>query len=166
MATPTLFQCFRDTYANLAAIVPYSGEPFLVSDWNRAGVGDGSSTVAQLMANPGADYTLTTAGTTTPTIPAAAANFDLLATIGAGSGGSFTRKIVLATTNRRERDKVTLRLEMPANANPTVEIRNADASGTTLLSQPGDSGAAVVVFATFIFRSGAWVLLNLSQSQA
>ncbi len=116
--------------------------------------------------NGGADYDsddLSSTGTTTPAIGASNRVFDLLLQLGAGAG-AYTRKVVLGTTSPQERDKVHIRAELPAHANPTLEIRNGTAGGTLLLTQPGEADGAVILFATFIFRSGAWTPLCVQTS--
>lgn len=161
----TLFQMFMDTYANLAEQVPYEGEPFFVTDTQQRGVGDGESTVAELLAT-GADYAsgdISSTGTTTITPPICAREYDVLAQLGNGAG-AYTRKLVLDTAGRVARDKVRFRIELPAHANPTVEIRNATAGGALLLTQPGDAENAVNLIVTCTLRGGAWVILNVQTS--
>ena len=83
-------------------------------------------------------------------------------TVGAGSG-LYTYKIVLPTTGRSAGDQALLRVAMPASANPTIEIRNATAGGTTLATVAAvDDGAGGYPARTWslqlLFNGTAWEL--------
>ena len=73
---------------------------------------------------------------------------------GAGSG-AYTRTATLETTDCIAGDIVRVVVNMPASANPTIEIRNATSGGTLLYTITG-TGSAFKQILTFTYASGAW----------
>ena len=74
-------------------------------------------------------------------MPAGNTDYRARAAIAAG-GGAYTRKIVLPVANRAAGHSAEFLVALPASVNPTVEIRDADASGTVLFTMTGDAAVA------------------------
>lgn len=156
MARP--IQILRDTSANLGPLIPRVGMPFYLTDTGEAGVGDGTSTVADLLAARVAGETFAVATTGTSTSAKAPLVRAYTITLAAAAGtGAFTRKLVLPVAGEREGALTLVRVEIAASANPAVEVRNATASGTVLWSQSGDAAQARNYLVILRYTAGAWV---------
>jgi hypothetical protein len=100
----------------------------------------------------------TVTNSTTPTFTniSAAGNVAIIKiTAGAGSG-SYTYKIVLITTGVQAGAMAEVEVNLAASANPTVEIRNATTSGTTVDTVTGDSSNATTYHFEGRFNGTAW----------
>jgi hypothetical protein len=75
---------------------------------------------------------------------------------GAGAG-PYTRTVSILTANAADGCRCWLRIEMPASANPTVEIRNATSGGTLLKSIPGNAFAHTLVL-MLVHDGSSWLL--------
>lgn len=96
-------------------------------------------------------------GTDTPALDSA--KRDSLMDVTPGNGaGTYTRIIVLATAGRTDGDVMELFVKMPANANPTIDVRNATLGGTALLLYVPDAGLVRYYYARLWFSGGAWAV--------
>lgn len=80
----------------------------------------------------------------------------------AAGGGAYSHKVVLPVTNRAPGDIIDVLYTQPNSTNPTVVFRNADASGTVLLTVSG--AVNKVATASFRFNGTAWKLVDARQS--
>jgi len=96
-----------------------------------------------------------TAGNSDVTLPTNGLHHVAFLTASAG-GGTYTRTVSLLTTNATTGDLITLRVDVAASVNPTVEIRNASSGGTLLTTFTGD-GTAGVIHGMYQYTGSAWV---------
>lgn len=103
------------------------------------------------------------AGNTDVTPGANSAVHHVVATVSAGAG-SYTRTVALLTANASAGDRVSIRFDMPASTNPTVQVRNATSGGTLLTTIAGEAGG-VPVCAEYFYTGSAWVELGAYYSE-
>ena len=75
------------------------------------------------------------------------------------SGSTRTSVIILATTTRATGDRLSLRLNLPATAAITMEVRNATAAGTLLTSITTD-GSGDDAAIDYVYDGSAWSSLR------
>lgn len=106
-----------------------------------------------------ATNTVSAAGTTIVTKPAAKNKIQTRkVTLGAGSG-AYTYKMGLAHTDAVAGDKVEVYAIFAASTNPTLEVRDTDGLGTVIYTYSG-IGAATTVPLLFIYTGTAWESLQ------
>jgi hypothetical protein len=108
-----------------------------------------------------ADYesvTFSAAGNTDIT-PTAGANQHTARVIPTAGAGTYTRTVSVLTANATDGTTCSLRVEMAASVNPTVEIRNAT-SGGTLLATAAPSATAYTVIYDLVYTGAAWSLVR------
>lgn len=114
------------------------------------------------------------AGTTEITLKAWCPQHVVALSPGSGSG-TYTHTVVLPLTQTDLNggstlaalagDTITVRLLFPASANPTIEIRNASAAGTLLLSVAG-TGTAFAQTVQAVWSGAGWELHNNGSAPA
>lgn len=125
----------------------------------RIGLPDGNSLLIGWPKAEAAVGPLSTAGNTTLVATSGHALHTCVVSAGAGAG-AFTRVLVLPATESGAVDVLDgtfyeVLVELPASANPTVEVRN-ETSGGTLLWTRNSGGVAETWLARFHRTGGAW----------
>lgn len=100
----------------------------------------------------------TTNGTTTTTLANSRVVQPVTYIAVAPVAGSYTAKLSLDVTYHRPGDLVYVKYTAPSGTAPTVEFRNASATGTLLLT--ATPPPSTVGYASFIFGGTAWALLD------
>jgi len=70
--------------------------------------------------------------------------------------GAYIHTLTCPVTGIVAGDELLLLLELPASANPTIELRNATAGGTLLHSQTGNATISEYVSIRLVFNGTAW----------
>jgi hypothetical protein len=95
----------------------------------------------------------------TDVTPPAGGGYHTAVVVPSAGAGAYTRTVSILTANALQGSRVTLRVEMPASANPTVEIRNATSGGTLLLTLSGNA-SAVTYPVELVYTGSAWRLAS------
>lgn len=143
---------FTGALSLLAATITASAQnlPTLVDDFRNVFQVQVSNAAAPNQTTP-----ISAAGTTN-VAPANLRRYYSILNVAAGAG-PYTHVVVLAGTGRQAGDAIELTLSIPNSVNPTIEVRDATAGGTLLLSLPGAGRtAAIQRNVSFRFNGTAW----------
>jgi hypothetical protein len=106
---------------------------------------------------PSSYSAVTPSATGSVSISAAGLTQATVSVISSAGSGTYTYKVVLLTTGVTAGALADVYIQVPASANPTIEVRNATTAGTTLHSVTGDSSNITYQRIGFRFNGTAWV---------
>lgn len=104
---------------------------------------------------------ISTTGTSTLTFEDFFSVYSVLATVTDGYGSAFTHKVVLPALNADSGDRCHIYFDMPADGDPTIEVRDLTDGGTILLSFTSHP-IALPLKAEFVFDGTNWKLFSYS----
>lgn len=161
--TPTFLSTALDTALGSADSIPVYGEIKWVDGSNTNEIGFNARIYSNV--NRGGETVPVTPSAFLSVAPNAAGSTDVSAAggiapvsvIASAGSGTYTYKLVLLTTGAPTGALVDMYIQVPASANPTIEVRNASSSGTVLHTVSGDPDNATYQHETFRFNGTAWV---------
>lgn len=161
--TPTFLATALDTALGSLNSVAVYGEIKWVDGSNTGEAGFGARIYANV--NRGGETVPTAPSAFLSVAPAAAGNTDVSAAggiapvsvIATAGVGIYTYTLTLLTTGVPTGALVDMYIQIPASANPTIEVHNATSGGTLIHTVSGDTDNPTYQNVRFRFNGTAWV---------